>query len=334
MSDIEVKELKISDFPIWDELVKNSPYGTIFHSSMWLDICSKIPDKTPKIYGIFENNELFGGCSFYINKTKKFFKTATSICELSPYGGIIFSQSPAYSVRKQEEENSKYANCLIKKFKKDKYDHIQLVNSPEFIDVRPFTWNGWGSSIRYAYYLDLNNFNYSKTVVRNIKRAKNAEVKVDKSIDLDSFCKLYEKTFLHQELNPPVNEIFLKNVFDRLHKNNKGEMWIARTESGEVASADVIIYDDKRAYLWLATSDHKLRKIGAHYYLLSIAFEDMQKRGFKEINLMCGNMDSLATFASGFNPDLVPYFGVENSSFLYKLIMNTFKTLRTKSHVE
>ena len=247
---------------------------------------------------------------------------ASSIIEMTPYGGVIIAPSTSTKVREREQIHSDIIKSLCNAFDKEHFDSIQITNSPDFIDVRPFIWNSWDSKIHYAYYLSLNDFEkrLSRDPKRNIKKAIKNEISIEKSKDITSFYELFEETFSRQDLKPPVTKEFLANIIDMLLKYEKGEMWIAKTKSEETAAAEIFVYDNKRAYRWSAVTHTELRKTGAYSLLVFKVFKDMQNRGFKEINLMAANTPQLAEFITGFNPKLVPYYGVERSSTKYKLV--------------
>ena len=329
MSTIEVRELKKSEYKIWDELVENSPQGTVFHSSSWLNTCSEILNKKLKVYGCFKNGELIGGCPLYIYKFG-FLKTASSVIKMTPYGGVILAQLPSNKVREKERIYRNIIASLCETFDNQHFSNIQIINSPGFIDVRPFIWKDWDSKIHYTYHLILNDFEerISRDAKRNIKKAIKNEISIEKSRDIDLFYELFKETFSRQGLKPPVTKKFLANVFNMLLKYKKGEMWIAKTKSKEVAAAEIFVYDSKRAYRWSAATHTKLRKTGAYSLLLFEVFKDMQNRGFKEINLMAANMPQLAEFITSFNPKLLPYYEIQRTSILYTLYKQGHKIVK------
>jgi hypothetical protein len=330
MSEIEVRELIKDEYKVWDELVEKSPQGTIFHNSSWLTIHSELLNKKLKIYGCFENDQLVGGCSLYIYKLIRFFKMASSAIGMTPYGGVVLAQLQSTKVREQEQTYNKIIKSLRSVFDNEHFGYIQLRNSPDFVDIRPFTWNGWDSKVYYAYYLILNDFEkrLSRDPKRNIKKAIKNEIRIEKSKDITSFYDLFEETFSRQGLKPPVTKGFVANIFDMLLKHKKGEMLIAKTKSEEIAAAEIFVYDNKRAYRWSAATHSELRKTGAYSLLLFDVFKDMQNRGFKEINLTAANSQQLAEFITGFNPKLVPYYVVEKSSNKYKIVEIASSTIK------
>jgi hypothetical protein len=326
-SDIIVRDLKREEYKLWDNLVEHSPHGTIFHESNWLSTCEELLNKKLKIYGCFENNKLVGGCSLYIHK-KLFFKMASSIIEMTPYGGVILSQSPSSKVREQEQRYNNIIESLIKSVSAERFDNIRLVNSPDVVDVRPFVWRDWNSKIFYTYYLNLDNNSISKDARWTMNRALKNNIIVEKAEDISVFYELFKETFLRQGLKPPASYRFFNEIYNMLQRQNRGEMWIARTKSGEAAASEIIVYDNKRAYRWSAASHTDLRKTGAPTLLLCEIFQDLKKRGFKEINLMAANTPQLTKFITSFNPKLVPYYSLEKKTFLVDVLADASKVYK------
>lgn len=325
MTNIEVRELMENEYHIWNEFVDLSPEGTIFQTSDWLLSCGKLLDLDPKVIGFFEDGIMSGGLSFFTNKGRGLTRLASSICSTTPYGGIIIKRSANLNIRENEHERLKIMNNLRIFLESYNYDLISLVNSPELIDIRPFIWNGWRSSIRYTYYLDLNNIRLSKDVKRNIKKAIKNDIVIERSDDIHKYYKLFIETFSRQGLKVPVSKNFLVGLFDLIRQKENGVMWFAETQSKELAAAEIFIFDNKRVYRWTAASDANLRKSGAYSLLLSEVLEDFQKMGFHQMNLMAANTPQLAEFITGFNPSLVPYFGIEKLSKKYQLLNEILK---------
>lgn len=99
--------------------------------------------------------------------------------------------------------------------------------------------------------------------------------------------------------------------------------------SNEPIAAEIITKDNKRTCRWSDASNVKLKETGATTLLLFEIFQDIQKRGFQEINLMAGNTPNLTKFISSFNPRLVPYYGVEK----FKFKLNILPILKKIPHI-
>jgi hypothetical protein len=320
MSEVEVKILKQNEYNRWDEFVNESPQGTIFHTTNWLVTASKVLNENLNIYGFFEGDNLVGGCALFSRKIKGLLSKATSSCLMTPYFGLIWKEINHNKVRKEErlqrECLTKFANIL------DEYkcDYIDIINPPGFIDLRPFTWNGWNSEIKYTYYLNTDNIKKSTDARRSIKKAIKNEIVIDKSDDINEYYELFKETFSRQNLEPPASKELIKSIYHKLSSNNQAELWTARTSDGELAAAEIFVIDSKTPHRWTAATSTELRKTGAYSLLLDEVFTNYKNKGYETINLMAANTPQLTEFITSFNPVLVPYYTVRQSSLQYKLI--------------
>ena len=64
----------------------------------------------------------------------------------------------------------------------------------------------------------------------------------------------------------------------------------------------------------MMANNPNLRDIGAPTALICESSRDIYERGFRNLNLMAGNMDRLSAFYSSLNPNLLPYFSVKKFS--------------------
>ncbi len=322
MSGIEIRELDKDEYGLWDRLVDISPCGTIFHKSFWLDNCSELLNKKFKIYGCFKNDQLIGGCSLFIYKLKRILRMASSTAEMTPYGGLILLQSPGDKRRKQEQALGEIVDSLCSAFDNEHFHYVRIAGPPEFVDVRPFVWNGWDSDIHYTYYLNLENDieqGFSKGLRKDIGKAVKEEIKVKKLTDPSILYDLFADTFKRQNLNPPVSKEFFHRITGLLESRNIGGMWTVETPSGEVICARVLLWDNKRAYAWAAGTHIAFRRAGANPFLLLAVLQDLKARGFKQIDLMQANTSEFAKYVSRFNPELVPYYSVKRTAGLAKI---------------
>lgn len=327
--NVSVVEITKDNFTLWDALVDKSPQGTIFHSSDWINKCASLLNKKYLFLGCFENDELIGGCSLFITRSFKYFHFASSWILLSPYGGFLLPFHDSTKVRLREIQNNLIISSIIDKISSYGFLHVNIVNSPEFLDVRPITRLGWRPSIYYTYVFPLTvevSDYISKNVRRSIRKAEDMKVSCSKTHDIESYWELTLNTYQKQDQNPPFSKNYLKELFDMVVQKQKGEMWFAKTASDEIVSGEIIIWDSKMtAYRLSAASDASLNKTGAPSLLLFTIFQDLKKRGFKKINLMGGNVPHIGHFISSFNPELVPYYGLQQSCNTYKLVRSLLR---------
>lgn len=313
-SDNEVRILSVDEYPLWDDLVMKSPQGSIFHTSNWMVSCADLLSKKVVIYGYFSRGVLEGGCSLYEDRKFLFFPIATSTTVMSPYGGFIFKPFESSKVRENELFYNSIISSLIKEISSS-YIYVSLTGSPAISDVRPFIQAGWKGTVYYTYHFDLDEDiknRISRNVRRTIQKAEKHGIIVEKKFDPDVYWILHEKTYIKQGISSPVSRDFLYRMINYIQKADCGEMWIASTSDGLPIAAEIIIWDSNISHRWAAASDGEFSNLGATSLLLYLIFIEMFNKGFKKINLMAGNTPHLSKFISSFNPNLLPYYSVEN----------------------
>jgi len=328
--NLETRILEDSEYPLWDDLVDSSPQGTIFHTSDWLGICRDIFEKEPIIFGCFSDDELIGGCSLFVHKFKGILKVASSTCEMTPYGGFVLRSSKSTKIRKIEQNYFLCINNLIKLIKYEKYSAINIIESPDLLDVRPFTGNKWRSRVLYTYYLDLNNDALDNSlggIKREVKCAEKLGITLENIRNAKIHNALFEKIFERQNIQPPANITFFKKVIELLNRKKIGDMWIAKNQSDEIVASRIWLWDNKRAYAWSAASDPNFRSSGANVFLFYNILQELSHRNIKEINIMHGNTPRLIQFATKFNPKLIPYYGLDKNSFIVDLALGIRRRL-------
>jgi hypothetical protein len=318
MAEIEVREIRSDEYRVWDELVTNSPQGTVFHLSDWAITCASLSHKRPLLLGYYEDGYLTGGCLLYATAKSSFISFADSRALMTPYGGYLLPESASTKVRERESQNRSIVLAISDEISKQGFASVSIVSAPAFQDIRPLIWDGWTSSTYYTYVLPLVediSSHISKKTRNTIRKGLKNDVQVSKCYDPEIYWDLTISTYEKQDREPPFTKMFLMGMFDMIMGNNLGEMWIAKMPTGEAAAAEFVTWDNHMAHRWSAASNFAHRDTGATSLLLFEIFLDLQERGFDSINLMAGNTPHLSMFVSSFNPELIPYYGVKKTRF-------------------
>jgi lipid II:glycine glycyltransferase (peptidoglycan interpeptide bridge formation enzyme) len=312
----EARFLTLQDYEQWDTLVDQSEQGTIFHSSRWITTVAPFLHLKPAIIGVFDESNLIGGCSFYINEVFHLYKRGLTDVDLSPYGGIILAPHKSKDVHANETKKYQIISLILEKIQELKFFSIHLKNSPGLLDVRPFTWQGWKEKIYYTYMLSLDNDTFSHVshkVRQSIRKSRNYGMTVEKDYNPELYWQLVQSTWDKQNMKVPYQKELLFAVMEVIHNNDRGEMWIAKTPSHEAAAAVFFALDTHTVQGVDGANDPRFRETGVTSHLHFEIFLDLQKRGYHQFNFMGGNTPNLAGFFSSFNPHLVPYYEVEKT---------------------
>jgi hypothetical protein len=314
---VVVREMKWDEYGKWDEFVRESPYGTIFHTSDWLSICATVFGHKFKILGCFESGQLVAGCSFHVS-TKRLFRIAESTFPTTPYGGILVKKASANRSEKQNGENNiEVLQALRVAIEKMGLSYVNLINSPGMIDFGPFTASNWRKTDRFTYYLDLDNFetNITKEMRWSIRKATENKVTAEKSNSFTDFFHLLELTLERQGKLPFASVSCYEKIFSYLQNSNKGELWVAKAKSGETCAAEIIVCDEKRAYRWSAASSYRMRRLCAPSFLMFQLLKTFRGRGFKEVDLVTGpRVPNVNAYLRQFRPRSVLCYCLEYKS--------------------
>jgi len=318
MISVDCRELSRGDLPQWDDIVAQSPHGTIFHKTGWLNACAEYYGKKLKIFGCFRDDMLVGGCSLFIGKKWSGVSYAESNSGFTPYGGFVLSSLPTTSVHKQEMFSKQIIESLLDCIKKEHYISTVVWNSPEFQDIRAFIAGGWKSQVQYTYYFDLGvniGSHIDTKLKKTMRRAEKQQFIFEPSPDISTFYSLLCETYARKNLKLAASKRFITNVCSFIMDQNCGEIVVAKTRDDEIACSEIVIWDNRKAYRWAAASDARFLDIGAPSLLLFNTLKRLQERGIPKINLSGANTSQLSQFISRFNPTLVPYFKVQNRIF-------------------
>ncbi|MCK9592384.1 MAG: GNAT family N-acetyltransferase [Methanoregula sp.] len=313
MNKYKVAELTPRDFAQWDALVDQSVHGTVFHKTGWLDASARALGRKVKIFGCFQDDQILGGCSLFLEQKWGLFTSAYSWCNTAPYGGFILSPSPSTSVHKKESFSRDIIESLLRAIEGEHFLYVSIQNSPEFLDIRSFTWNGWESSVFYAYYIDLTNYleaNIDASLKRYIRKAEKSRIFIEPYSDISRYYDLYCETYTRKNKEPPVPQSLFTELYSFIKDNNCGEMIAAKTPEGEIACAEIIVWDTHQAFCWTAVSDSRFLNTGASTLIMNDYLKRLKDRGIPKINIMMANVPQLSSFASYFNPTLVPCYEI------------------------
>ncbi|MDQ1276715.1 MAG: hypothetical protein QG610_2293 [Euryarchaeota archaeon] len=328
MDEIEVRELTPSEYKEWDLLVEKAQPGTLFHTSDFLEIFRDVLSKDLRIYGCFRNSELVGGCPLFVRNFKGILRIGSSTFNMTHYSGPLIKESASSKASKRAQDTHEILNALREFLHKQGFDIIHLTFSPGFEDIRPFTWNGWESSVRYTHCLNLKenvDNNISRKIRRELKTAEEAGLKTRAINDPETYYRLFSLVYKKQNLEPPVPREFFERVFKLIREKDVGYMFVSETPEGEAVAAHLNLYGKKCTVTWSSALNPAFSRMGSNALLYYNEFLNLKSRNFEYMNVMAANVPRFADFILGFSPKLMPYYSVSyynKKSFLMRALHN------------
>lgn len=330
----EIRRLEETEYDKWDKLVAESPQGTLFHESSWLEASGE----DFGIYGYFKGGELYAGIPFIQSKLKlgiKSFHPPSS----TPYFGIVFRKNEGKYVTRISDEKDISRSIAIKL--KEDFDSISFDFSPFVTDMQPFVWEGFSSQVKYTYILQYDDldevWNGMDTKRRNdITKAEKDGVYVEFCDDFDQTIELVKKTF---ERQGKLVE-FETSVIDynkMLVQKGRCKSFLAKNKDDKAIGAVYIIWDKKRSYYFLGGYDPEERHHGAS----AMAVWEAIKFTKNELRLNCFDFEGsmlqpVEQYFRKFGGTLTPYYSVywmklwiETLSYAKKSIISGLKFIKS-----
>lgn len=201
---------------IWDNFVEESPQGTIFSTTKWLDLFGDY-----ELLGYYKNGNLAGG--MVLQKQMP----------LTPFQGVLVrAQDGKYATRMSLE--NEVVTALIPAMGKRVFcNHYALT------DIRPFLWAGFTAGVKYTYVWTPSCEMEKDT--RYIINRYNAQI----GQDFDKLDWLYTLTFQRKGMERPVSSKFLRRMCEATNAE------VLTCDGAGV----ILIKDSKRYYYIIGASD-------------------------------------------------------------------------------
>ncbi len=303
-TEYQVRCLAVEEYRHWNELVKQSAQGTLFHTADWL----KASGSPFRIYGCFKGGEMRGGLAIGING-----RQTADHPPLTPYLGIVFRLAEGKYVTALS--NDKEISLALARHVKNDFTSISCRFAPEVVDLQPFIWEGYASSVRYTYRLDVGDLdrvwtNMEPSRRKNIRGAEKDGIAIENGAGFSSVFSLVENTFERQG-----EKVAFKNAAFRyneiLSEGNRCRAFLARSNGGEELAAVYIVWDEKRAYYLLGGYDPQTSHHGAGALAMWEAIRFTRETlGLREFDFEGSMIPAIERFFRKFGGVLTPAYCV------------------------
>lgn len=322
MGKYKVTRLEKKDYEDWDEFVKKSPQGTLFHTIYWHEKTSS----DFEVYNCFKGEELIGGVPVPYSELGGL--KVVHPPRLTPYGGPIFNISSSKYVSKLSTQK-KVSSAIIKKLKEDFACVYNWAFSPQLTDLQPFMWKGFNVDVNFTYILPLDNlakiWQEMDKKRRNDIRKSEENLHVEAIDKFEEMYKLVEKTFTRKEGFRAKSKSFLIELHKTLREKNRCKTFLSKDEKGNPMAGVYIVWDNEKAYELLSGFDPEKASRGANPLAVweSIKFAK-EELGLNYYDFEGSSIPGVEKYYRYFGGKLTPKYQVSwsKSSILLWLIKN------------
>lgn len=309
---MDVIYLKEEEYDFWNEFVDESPEGSIYGKTWYLDALQV----EYKILVVVNGKEIFAGIVLTKNEINTY--SNPLLCK---YLGIFFKNLDG-TKQKVESKKIKLAEQIINEIKDIKT--FDYTFHPNFKNWLPYYWNGYKQTTKYSYRISLIDKkedeifkNFTRELRNRIKKFQKIDFVVNYNNNFNEIYNLIENTYAKQGGKSPFKKEMLRNIFEKLEKQDSIK-YINVFKEYQLLSFVVLIYDKQSAYLVFHGFDDKNNIPGAHEFAIYEAIKEFSNT--HQIFDFEGSMiKEIESFYRKFGGDLVEYYQIYKPSFINNL---------------
>ena len=305
---LSIKKITKSKHKLWNTFVDNSPQGSIFAKSWYLDALQVEYD----VMIVEDKGEIKAGIVLAKNEIHTYANPM-----LDKYLGILFIQDSG-NRQKVLSKEYKYMELLAKEIKKiksfDYYFH------PNFKNWIPLSWAGFTQQTRYTYRIDNKNkldkifSSFHGNLKNDIKNAQKNNITIKQNISFEILWDLVSKTFLRQGSKAPFKKDKLRYFIDTLKDREQFVTFGAFNEADECIGVVGIAFEEKSSYLLLNGIDIEKQIRGANALMIWNAIEYFHNK-CNYFDFEGSMLPGVEPFYRRFGGELTPYYRIWNDNF-------------------
>lgn len=309
---MEIEE--IFDQEKWDNYVKASWDGTVFHTSSWFQ---ESPHNFLRL-GLFDKGKFLAGAILQVNEYG--FGTLGT---LAPYLGPLFAKVTDGEIR--PETQRKVASMLAQAIR-EKVPKSTFFVSPWLESLQQFICTGFEAKLLYTTVVETTDLyktqaQFSPTLRRNIKAALQTGLTVEQSSDPSELLTLVRQSFVRQGRSIWFSLEEADACMRHLAKLGQAICFITRNQNGLPVAAAGIVWDWHRSYYILGGYDHTRAHRGGSSLALWNAIQfTHHELGLTEIDLEGSHLPAIERFFRQFGGRWLPFYYVREAR---NLLINT-----------
>ena len=322
MSKYTIESVK--DDNEWDDFVNNSPQGTVFALTHYLDLAVDHHCR----YWILKGSQVKAGLSLVLSDGED----ECVLDDLIIHNGLMFAHDPLQKPTKALFERFEITEYAIE-FLTGRYRRIEMALAPQFKDLRPFLWHNYHSKnpndhfsldLRYTSYLDISTLRHAQDEEssdlfkgmetlrqRNVREARKDGASSHEEKDCGRLIDYYRVLMGNQGERPEVEKLNrMRRLMDGLIHNGCATLITSSNGRGEPMYATVFCWDSKRAYYLFGAPAPEAKERYKGTAIFWAGFLLLADRGILMVNLEGVNSPRRGWFKLSFGGDLKPYYQV------------------------
>lgn len=313
----------------WDCFVDQSPQGSLFCRSWWLQaVC---PDGL-EILVLYKGDRIVAGMPMV--RERKFGYKKICMPGFTKTLGVLLEPSTSRKYTTRLSNEMMILKELVEAI--PPFDYFTLNFHYSFTNWLPFLWAGYSQTTYYNYTIsnlwDLDKVwqNFSSTARKEIRKAERAGIRVEESGNIQECIRLNTLTFGRQFRSLPYPKSLIHTLDDACRRQNARKIFLGYDSQNRIHAMYYVVYDSSNAYALLAGADPALRSSGAQYLVCWGAIKSMSSLS-RQFDFTGGSiLPNIELHLRNFGGILTPYYIItkDNMSVSKKILLGSYKAAR------
>ena len=308
----KISHVPKADSALWNQFVEDSPQGTFFHTTTWIEILSRTFGRSYDILFCLRNEQAVGGMIFFHHKI--FIWNMITPTAFLPYCSPIFykpvDEKPQKTIQNHLLITERF-ECYLQK----QYDYWVLDVPHTSKDVRSYLWGGATIEPQYSYVVSIKTKeavfeNFNQSVRKKLKQAQNENAIVRESSDPALLAELVTKSYQRHGMKPLVSKEQLSKFLNEVVHLEQAKLFYVELNSKTIAGRLVIIDGTCGYDLVAGGEDHP----GYGSTFLTAFILEKYAAEIERFDFLGANHPQIEQFKRGFGGELIQGFRVTNKT--------------------
>lgn len=306
--------LPAADYPLWDELVRKSPHGTVFHHSWWLAI-------TATSFRILvvrdEAGSLVGGLPLPAKSVGGL--RLLHAPPLTPYLGPIFDLSAGDGICAQLHLMRSHGEALARGV--GSFDSFRYIAGADAPDLQGFLWAGFNASLAYTFRFSSKQSvseiskGITRTHTQKLAKAKRLNLHVVRNAPMGALLELNKMAFERKGIAPPYQSAMALRLWETAHARGQANLYVAKTENDQPVAALLTVHDARTTYQIISGFNPAFPDIPGQNCILWAAVQDAIEAG-RNYDFEGSGLPGVETFYRRWGCAAVPVWRIEKTGGL------------------
>ena len=334
-TDLQLQILTSGQWERWDHFVRESPQGTVFQTTPYLNAFSDAFKRRTEILTVLENEEIIAGVVLFPKKRGGIEYTTSPY--LVAFNGILIKDVSSFKSYFKKVKYQQKVIALLQRELERRFQYCEIYLASSLIDIRSLIWQNWRIQPDYTIFIPLQGKTDPLDIIphnqrRHIKKFEKSSFTFEEFSDFTTCYNLMSQSYQHHGMKPPIGLKDFEEFVSILSTNNYLKTYVISIAKNPVAFM-MLVEDRPRVYALFSGKDFVQERTEAELYLhwrLIRLYREQLYDTFDLLGAMSPSISRVKLELGGklIRQDVARYF--KNSLIRFLLKAETFRQMRNR----